>query len=252
MIRRLLGFVNQILDRTFGLRIQPSADKRLANARNSILSLTDTKLVLDVGANQGQWASRIRKDGYKYQIISFEPSEAFNELFIRAESDSNWDCQKLAVSNNNGEVILFSASNGNLSTSILKPKEILNQGFNLKFETKVMAQAITLEKFLSTHQQSPYYLKLDVQGAEMKVLQGAKKVLEKCVAVEFESALVDLYEGETTHYKIAEWLRQYDFEPWQIAITHWDEKLRTISIDSIFINYRNFDTENKKVESRRI
>lgn len=249
MIRKVADFCNRILEKAFGLRIQPSADKRLASSRNWIFLITDAKLVLDVGANQGQWASRIRKDGYMHKIVSFEPSEAFNSLVDRSKTDLNWDCRKLAVSNISSEVELYSASNGNLSTSILKPKEILNQGFNLEFDKKFIAKAVTIDDFFSTYPQSLFYLKLDVQGAEMKALQGAKKFLENCIAVEFESALVDLYEGETTHYQISDWLRRNNFEPFQIVITHWDRKLRTISIDSIFVKNEFLNMGDARVES---
>lgn len=244
MIRKLSGLINDILERKFGLRIQPSADERLAYARKLLLRESATELVLDVGANEGQWASRVREDGYKKTIVSFEPSETFELLSKRVLRDGNWECQKLAISNTNGVVELFSASNGNLSTSILRPKEILNQGFDLEFETRTSVEAVTLEKLLLNYQFSNYYLKMDVQGAEMRILEGAGKALECCIAIEFESALISLYDGETTHYPIAEWLRANNFEPYQVAITHWDKQLRTISLDSIFINLKYFDPEN--------
>lgn len=244
MIRKLTGLINHILDNKFGLRIQPSADERLAHARNQLLRASAPELVLDVGANEGQWARRLREDGYKNRILSFEPSEAFESLSKRVWRDENWQCQKLAVSNINGQVNLFSASNGNLSTSILRPNAILNQGFNLEFESKNSVESVTLEKILSTYEFSSFYLKIDVQGAEMLVLEGAGRTLDYCIAIEFESALISLYHGETTHYPIADWLRAKNFEPFQVAITHWDKELRTISLDSIFINTKYFDPEN--------
>ena len=66
-------------------------------------------------------------------------------------------------------------------------------------------------------------------------LRGSESSLQSCVAIEFESSLIDLYQGEATHYEIAEWLILRSFSPLQIAITHWDSELRTISLDSIFI-----------------
>ena len=44
----------------------------------NFLESKSVSLVLDVGANVGQWANEIRDSGYKQKIISFEPlSSAF-------------------------------------------------------------------------------------------------------------------------------------------------------------------------------
>ncbi len=79
------------------------------------------------------------------------------------------------------------------------------------------------------------YLKLDIQGSEMQALLGAQGVINEIAAVEFESSLTDLYENESSHYKIVNWLFSYGFVPWQLVVTHWDGSLTTISLDSIFI-----------------
>jgi hypothetical protein len=79
------------------------------------------------------------------------------------------------------------------------------------------------------------YLKLDIQGSEMQALLGAQGVINEIAAVEFESSLTDLYENESSHYEIVNWLFSYGFVPWQLVVTHWDRSLRTISLDSIFI-----------------
>ena len=78
------------------------------------------------------------------------------------------------------------------------------------------------------------YLKLDVQGSEMDILLGAEKILSKFRFIEFESALVQLYEGETTHYEISRWLMDHGFKPLQVVVTHWDSSGATISLDAIF------------------
>ena len=53
--------------------------------------------------------------------------------------------------------------------------------------------------------------------------------------VSYESSVTDLYENETSHYEIVNWLFSYGFVPWQLVVTHWDRSLRTISLDSIFV-----------------
>ena len=227
--------LNNFLDEVFGLRIQPSADKRLSAIRSSILERLQIELVIDAGANEGQWAKRLRGNGYKAQIVSFEPSDSFEILKRVSKDDLAWDCENVGLSESNGSVPMFSASNNNLSSSLLPPKEILTQGFNINFSSGKSVQIISLDSYMAKRISSPFFLKLDVQGAEMMALRGSESSLQSCVAIEFESSLKDLYQGESTHYEIAEWLMSRGFSPLQIAITHWDSELRTISLDSIFI-----------------
>lgn len=55
-------------------------------------------LVLDVGANAGQFARKLRARGDRREIISFEPaSEPFKKLAQLAASDPNWQVRKAAL-----------------------------------------------------------------------------------------------------------------------------------------------------------
>jgi hypothetical protein len=145
----------------------------------------------------------------------------------------------MAVSNHIGESRIYLASNGNLSSSILEPDEILTQGFGIEFNESIKVPTTTLDEYLSNSQIEEFYLKIDVQGAEKLVLEGVENSVSKCVAVEFESSLRSLYKGESNHYDLAKWLIQRGFTPYQVVITHWDNSMAAISIDSIFI--KNMD-----------
>ena len=54
---------------------------------NSFLNYNSIDLVLDVGANSGQYALSLRRFGYKNKIISFEPgSEAYLNLIKNSKT----------------------------------------------------------------------------------------------------------------------------------------------------------------------
>ncbi|QGN55421.1 hypothetical protein [Novosphingobium sp. Gsoil 351] len=73
--------LRQVLDRYgFELRYQPSL--------NLFLKFHDIDLVLDVGANLGQFAKQIRERGYAGEIWSYEPTSA---AFATAEKESRFD-----------------------------------------------------------------------------------------------------------------------------------------------------------------
>ena len=63
-----------------GLKIDYYKEHALAR-RLQIMKRAGISLVLDVGANVGQYAKIARKAGYKGQIVSFEPlGQAFSKL----------------------------------------------------------------------------------------------------------------------------------------------------------------------------
>lgn len=86
-IKKVRNAVNKI-----GLdlhRLTPSSNPafQLLKALNRF----DIDLVLDVGANVGQFASELRSVGYKGNLVSFEPlSAAHMALSEAASRDSRW------------------------------------------------------------------------------------------------------------------------------------------------------------------
>ena len=60
-------------------------------------------LVLDVGANTGQFGRSLRNRGYAGRIISFEPvKEAFTALENAARGDDLWTTSNLALARRAG------------------------------------------------------------------------------------------------------------------------------------------------------
>ena len=231
-MRRIMGVVNNLIDLAFDKRIQPSSESRLSSIRDQLIIQFSCNTVIDVGANSGQWASKLRKSGYLGNIISYEPSDVFYELEKKAKNDTLWQVRKIALSNFSGYSTFFLASNSGLSSSMLKPKAILNQHLGIRFDNQVQVPVNRLDS--EGIKGTNIYLKIDAQGADFKVLQGSFNLLPNVAVIEFESALVELYEGEGGHYSIAAWLIELGFQPKQIVVTHWDCSLATISIDSIF------------------
>jgi FkbM family methyltransferase len=78
------------------------------------------RIVLDVGANTGQFAKELRLHGYHETIISFEPlSEAHAKLEVAAHSDPLWKiAPRCAVGAKTGSVQINIAANS-FSSSLL-------------------------------------------------------------------------------------------------------------------------------------
>ncbi len=60
-------------------------------------------LVIDVAANVGQHAKRLRQDAYAGWIVSFEPiAAAYEELAALANKDPRWKAMNMALGDNEG------------------------------------------------------------------------------------------------------------------------------------------------------
>ncbi|MBV9892011.1 MAG: FkbM family methyltransferase, partial [Rhizobacter sp.] len=82
-------------------------------------------LVVDAGANLGQFAQSIRRKGYSGRIWSFEPVSYVHAALARAAAgDARWSVSKLALGSVPGEATLNVSSNHTLS-SFLPASELL-------------------------------------------------------------------------------------------------------------------------------
>lgn len=167
--------------------------------RKQLFEVHGVNLVLDVGANTGQYSHGLRSGGYRGKIVSFEPLQlAFANLQRRAQRDPLWDAMELAL----GEVDRIATMNiaGNsVSSSVLAME---NRHVDAAPTSSYVGTCeVTMARLDSIApsilaDDARIHLKLDVQGYEFQVLQGAKSSLERITSVETEMSLVPLYQGQ--------------------------------------------------------
>jgi hypothetical protein len=79
------------------------------------------------------------------------------------------------------------------------------------------------------------FLKLDVQGFEPKVLQGAEQFLSRVAGIQIELSLVPLYDGESLFQPMIRSLEERGFELWSLFPGFADpESGRLLQMDAIF------------------
>jgi FkbM family methyltransferase len=172
-------------------------------------------LVIDVGANVGQYAMDLRQSGYTGEIISFEPlSQAFAQLSRNAEHDESWTVHNVALGSVVGVAEINVASNL-ASSSLLgmldAHRQLAPQVTVVGVET---AEIRALDSYSLGQSHSHVLLKLDVQGFEGDVLRGAAETLSSVVAVECELSVHKLYESQETFLEMLNLLDAlgYDLE----------------------------------------
>jgi len=168
--------------RKFGLEVH-RFNPTISPTAQIIASMQKFKidLVLDVGANQGQFATEIRSGGYSKKIVSFEPLlSAHNALLRVSNADSQWDVfSRCALGNYNGDVEINIAGNS-VSSSILPMMEShLSAAPESAYQGKEVVSIKTLDTVAGQYLKNSYapFLKIDTQGFEWQVLDGAQNVL---------------------------------------------------------------------------
>ncbi len=157
-------------------------------------------LVLDVGANTGQYASDLFAAGYNGRIVSFEPMQAAYTQLLKQQKPygSRWLARQCALGAMPGEMLINVAANS--VSSSLKPMlathmEAAPQSAYTRTE-KVAVNTLDALAPTLIAEQDRVLLKIDTQGYEAEVLAGATQTLPAIHALQLEMSLVPLYEGQ--------------------------------------------------------
>jgi len=178
--------------------------------RVRVLAAHGVDLVLDVGANTGQYVGNLRREGYTGRIVSFEPvSAAFTALAQSAASDPAWDVHQWAIGDRDGalEIHTYEDSRHN---SGLAPAPGRPMPPSLGVET-VSVKPLDALRDAVWSAADRIALKLDVEGFEREALAGATALLEHALVVEVELSTVALHEGQALLPEVASYLYDRGF-----------------------------------------
>jgi FkbM family methyltransferase len=195
-------------------------------------------ILLDVGANSGQFASEMRGSGYRGRIVSFEPlPAAYRQLTRRAAHDASWSvAERCAIGDRTGAVEIHVAGNST-SSSIL---DMLPDHTAAEPRSSVVGKETVpihrLDDIWSASQDDRVLLKIDVQGFERQVLAGAEQALGSCRAVIVEMSLVPLYGNQVLAREIWNILdaKGFDLQFLEPGFRH-PQTLQLLQIDGIFV-----------------
>lgn len=170
--------------------------------------LSEVDLVVDVGANTGQYATLVRELGYRGPIVSFEPSrQAYETLARRAADDSRWDVRRCALGRAEGNSVLhLSANSASNSMLSIQPAHLAAAPYSQVIGQEEI-RVSTADEELSDIDGRAVWLKMDVQGAELDVLAGAETTCGRARVVQSEMLLGDLYEKQADYLEICSVLR---------------------------------------------
>jgi FkbM family methyltransferase len=176
-------------------------------------------LIIDVGANAGQYASELFRAGFEGFIHSIEPQpEAHYNLKKAALGNDRWKVlEPLAAGDREGVVEMTVAGNS-LSSSILPmlPRHVQAAPDSAPVGHIQVPQRTIDQLFSGVLNSRSTLLKIDTQGYEPQVLAGAKDTLKYCRLVQLELTLQPLYDGQQLWLDVMRSMTQSGFELWSM------------------------------------
>lgn len=221
-------------------RLSTSESARMA----AMLASHRVDVVFDVGANVGQFVLHLREIGYRGRVISFEPLSVAHEVLSRtAGGDASWTvAPRAAIGYTDGEAEINIAGNSE-SSSVLPMLESHRRSAPESVYTGIERVPLRRLDTLASGYLEPSsraFLKIDTQGYEHQVLEGAAAVLPRVVGVQLEMSLTPLYEGGRLMPEMVKALEHLGFELWGLNPAFVDPTSgRVLQVDGTFFRSRN-------------
>lgn len=186
-------------------------------------------VVFDIGAHFGESVAYIRNLLPQSEIYSFEPDpDSFG--ILSAENIPGVYYFNLALSDNDGEAVFY-RNRISHTNSLLRVNAHSQDSIALSREREKNAESVLegvnveitvptqkLDTFCHAHKIDHIdLLKIDVQGAERAVLQGAADILERTKVIVLEISFFDYYEKSSSFLDVESLLLPFGFRLFSIS-----------------------------------
>lgn len=234
--------INNLLGK-FGYRcsnIKPIELERHYVRQRKLFDAYKIDTIFDVGANIGQYGMKMRsKIDFKGRIISFEPmSKEFSQLSKVSSEDSLWEVANFALGkvNVNSEIQI---SGNSVSSSLLDmlPSVVETCGETAAYVRTEQIIVKTLDSIFNENYTSGdnVFLKIDTQGYEKAVLEGALDSLPNILGLQLELSFIQFYEGDSLYQEMINYVDKLGYKLMSIEpVLHHPESGRLLQIDGLF------------------
>ncbi len=223
------------------VRVQRQLGTRLAEHEiQTVLARTGANVVLDVGANRGQFAGALRARGYTGRIVSFEPiPEHLAVLRRRSADDPDWMVLPYAAGDADGSAEINEVP-GTMS-SLLNASDF-GRGWSQRLgratvrSIEVRRIEGLLEQALAGVSDPRVFLKLDTQGYDLIAFRGVGEAVKSLVGLVSEVSCVPIYDGMP---RLVEQVAEYEAAGFELAgmypVTIHQPTLRVIEFDAVMV-----------------
>jgi FkbM family methyltransferase len=238
LIQTVLHAVGLEVRRAKNANLEPYVLKNILNA-------TGASIVLDVGANIGQYGDALLREGFNGTLVSFEAiPDVHGQLLEHAKRRSrSWlvaPCAALGSSN--GQIEINIAGNSVSSSILPMTSTHLDAAPQSRYVQKQIVNIARLDEIAEPliPANGTMLIKVDTQGYEMEVLKGATGLLERTVALQLELSLVPLYDGAPTIAEVISFAAAKGFELYNLIPGFKDKRSgRLLQADGFFVRGRD-------------
>lgn len=188
-------------------------------------------LVIDVGANVGQFGESLRAGGYRGSIVSFEPVEAaYQALSAKAAADSNWQTYRCALGASAGQAQI-NVSQLSVFSSLRGLTDVatkLDSRLAIDHEENV---SVRLLDEAAAGLSGNVLLKIDTQGFERQVLEGGMQTLRRSLGVLMELPAIHLYRSDWQMHEAIQFMDQAGFVLAQVQAVNYHNQDPAAAVD---------------------
>ena len=195
-------------------------------------------LVIDVGANMGQFGIELRKSGYQGLIISFEPVKTCYK-YLTSIADNNWLVQDYALGDENS-LQSINISNKSVFSSILETNDFGKNKFsesisiNDRQDIQVKRLDEVLPKIVDNLDKKKIFLKLDTQGYDLKVLKGSIGIMDFVYAMQSEISCKAIYKNTPPYFEALKEISAMGFNITGIfPLSYDDDTMELLEFDCV-------------------
>ncbi|WP_026777532.1 FkbM family methyltransferase [Polaribacter sp. Hel_I_88] len=240
-----------------------------------LFNQNDKLILFDIGACEGLSSVRYLSLFPSSQIYVFEPVPSNYKIVLKNKETynlKNMHTFELGLSSKIGEATFYvssgkpenkdipsdnSTSFGNKSSSLYKPGKTKEIHPWLQFNESITIKTETLENFCTTKKISLIdFIHMDVQGAELMVLEGSNDMISNIKSVWLEVEEIELYEKQALRKDIENFFLKNNFICILNKVNHiagdqfWVRKTYFESLDSDTKSYLNIVSHKTELKSK--
>jgi FkbM family methyltransferase len=212
-ILRKFGKLLRILPRKSALYALRKYRVAAATEHDAVLSSRKFALIIDVGANRGQFSLAARHFQPDAHIVAFEPladaASVYRKLF---DGDRRVRLHQCAIGPVQSQAAMYVSGRDDASSLLPVGDLMLELYRRTGTERMEEVRVVPFTDFLSSNAITyPALLKIDVQGYELEVLKSAEPVLPHLDCIYVEASFVAHYHGQALVSEIISYLHQHRF-----------------------------------------
>jgi FkbM family methyltransferase len=190
-------------------------------------------VVLDVGANEGQFATKLRRLGFTGFIASFEPDpRPYSRLVQRHGRDPAWRGYQIALGDADTETAFHLAKDSVLS-SFLSPTDPENVSSTIRVPVRRLDGIVA--EVLESIPTPRVLLKTDTQGFDLNVLRGASGCIDLITGILAELSVLPIYEQSPPFHEAIRAYQDTGFDLVDLSLVTRSVDGRVLELDGLFV-----------------